>query len=620
MAGMSAALVPATSNTAVSVAQKQSLPDLAAKKRKYRAFEANKEEELNEARVARQYYHAKQWTSGELERLRLRKQAPVTDNRIARKIDFLVGIEQRMRRDPKALPRTPKHEAEADLATAGVRFVCDQNRWDARSSDGAHDGIVSGIGVIFVGIQQKRSGADPVMKIVDPDRFFYDPRSTKQDLSDARFMGVHLWMDVDEASETWPEQANALREMVNGNGGMNAFKAEADRATQWADFEHSRVRVVEMWERKGGKWTFCKFCGDVALEYGDSPYVDDDGNTVCPYEAWSPYIDEKGNRYGLIRNMKSMQDEVNHRRSKFLHLLNTRQFFARKGMLEDPDDFLAKSRRPEAVLEIDGEWGSDVGVIDQSKEIQGQAELLAQAQGALENLGPNPGLIGKGGGVADQSGRAILAQRDSGMTELSPVFERLRDWKLRVYRAVWLRVKQAWQGEKWIRVTDDERSQQFVGINQFQVDPMTGQITGSNMIAALDVDIILDEGPDTITMTEELLQNLSQIASAPPQLWKIMIELSNVPQKDRLLKMLDEALAPVPAPEAQPTPEQQAAVMLELEDKAAGVEQKRASVAKTYSDIESNRANAAAKIISAQMRPQAPAGSRGDQRQAAGTF
>jgi hypothetical protein len=580
--------------------------DLAGKRRRFMAYETNKQKEMDEGQEARRYYHGKQWTDDEITKLGKRGQPVVTDNRIARKVDFLVGIEQRMRRDPKGYARTPQHDQQADLSSSGIRYVCDSNRWENIASNSSHDGMVSGFGVAWIGIEPRRGQLDCMIKHVDCDRFFYDTRSTKPDFSDARYMGVHLWMDIEEAIEAWPDQEDTLRAAMNSDGGLTAFKAEEDRSTQWSDFEHSRVRVVEFWEKKRDGWHYCKFTGDIYLEGGVSPYIDEFGMPDTPYRAWSPYIDEKGVRYGLVRNMKSMQDEINHRRSRFLYLLNSQKVFVRRGSVDDIDEFKREVAKPNAVIEHDGEWGKDTGFVDSSKELSGQAELLAQAQSALENLGPNPGLVGKGGGVADQSGRAILAQRDSGMTELSPVFERLRDWKLRCYRAVWNRIKQSWTGERWIRVTDDPRSAQFIGVNQYEQDPETGEVRLSNNIAELDVDIILEEGPDTITMSEELLQRLAEIAQAPPQMWSILIELSNVPNKERLLEMVNQAMAPPPVEPPQPDPMQEKAIMLDLADKAASVESKKASTAKTYSDIGNNRAEAAAKLIQAETARRQP--------------
>lgn len=545
--------------------------ELSRKQKWFRAFEQNKEREQREAREARQYYHDKQWTDEEIRKLRARGQQATVRNRIKRKIDFLVGVEQRLRRDPKAYPRTPQHEKDVDTATSGLRYVCDDQQWQSKASDVMHDGMVSGVGAIFIGIQ----GQDPYLAEVPVDRFFYDPRSTKPDFSDARYLGVHIWLDVDEAKERWPDRAEQIEALMDSSGGATTTSiVENDRDEQWGDLEGRRVRVVEFWEKRLNKqpmesttsitpsrsmptdaWYYCYFTGHVELESGMSPYKGLEGEPDCPYVAWSPYIDEKGDRYGLIRTMKSIQDEINYSASKYLHRLATRQFFHKKGAVEDVDVFARQIAQPGGSIELQehAKWGEDVGIVDDTNKMQGEAERLAMALSEMENYGPNPGLTGQGEGVDGASGRALLAQRDSGMTELSPVFERHRDWKLRCYRKMWARCRQVWTIERWIRVTDDEDSLQFLQLNSYQLDEM-GQIQAQNVIAEIDVDILLDEGPDTITMNEELLQTLSKLSSVPPPMWKVFIELSNTPQKEKLFKMLDEAQQAMQPPPEPPDP------------------------------------------------------------------
>lgn len=586
----------AAPDTSQALGAKYDGDELAQKRRWIRAFEENKRDEQTESQQGRKYYHDKQWTDAELKKLQRRNQPVVTDNGIKRKIDFLVGVEQRMRRDPKAYPRTPKHEHDADTATAGVRYVADKASWEQVSSEAMHHGLVSGIGVGWVGI--KRNGStgelDVDIKVCDPARFIYDPRSTKPDFSDARWMGVDLWLDIDEAKEQNPDKADQLDNLIDKNrGALTAMPAESDQAEQWGDLEHRRVRIVEMYSKKVAApynvavWHYCKFTGEVLLEGYVSPYQDQEGMPECPYVAWSPYVDEKGNRYGPIRSMKSIQDEINHRRSRFLHELNSRQTFSnRGGAVEDVDKLKQEINQPDGHLEFNGgEWGKDVGIVDRSAQLRGHFELLQESQARLENYGPNPGLIGRGGGIADQSGRAILAQRDAGMTELSPVFERHRDWKLRMYRAMWARIRQAWTAERWITVTDDERSTQFLPVNQYTMDPMSGQIAGNNVIAEIDVDIILDEGPDTMVMQEEMLQTLANLGEAAVgPLGKVLIELSNCPQKDRLIKILDQAAAPPPEVmemQARLAKLEEMLAASKIDESRASVEGKRAATLKT---------------------------------------
>jgi len=574
-----------------------------------RGFETAKKPELDEGATHSKYYHDKQWTDAEKRKLKKRNQPEVVDNLIKRKVDFLVGVEQRMRRDPQAYPRTPKHEQDADVATSGIRFVCDQERWESLSSEGMHHGLVQGKAACWIGIKPGPNGNDVALEIVDPGRFFYDPRSLKPDFSDARFMGVQVWMDIDEVKEMHPDQAEDIDKLADGSASPSSrisIPADFDQELQWTDLDARRVRIVEIYEKRlqppamKAVWYFCKFSGEVVLQSMVSPYQNEFGEPACPYEAWSPYIDETGTRYGIIRTMQTMQDEVNHRRSRALHELNNRQTFSNSpGAVDDVDALKAEVNKPDGHLDFKaGEWGKTVGIVDRSNQLKGQLEMLQQSIQRMENYGPNPGLIGQGGGIADQSGRAILAQRDSGMTELSPVFERQRNWKLRVYRAIWARIKQAWTAERWIALTDEESDVEHLPINQYQMvqDPMTGEqrIEATNVIAEIDVDIILDEGPDTVVMQEELMQTLSQLGNTPPQLWKVFIELSQVNRKDQLIKMIDEAMAP------PPEQAQMAAKMAKLEEllQSALVDEKIAGV-------ESKRADTIAKLLTA-FTPQAP--------------
>jgi hypothetical protein len=55
-----------------------------------------------------------------------------------------------------------------------------------------------------------------------------------------------------------------------------------------------------------------------------SPFHDEKGKTFPRFLMFSANVDHDGDRYGFIRNLKSAQDEINMRRSKALHLLNSR--------------------------------------------------------------------------------------------------------------------------------------------------------------------------------------------------------------------------------------------------------------------------------------------------------
>ena len=96
----------------------------------YTTYLDSKRLEIQEQQNARRYRHGAQWTSEQIKTFNDRKQPVVTYNKIGRKIDGIVGLVERLKQDPKAYPRTPQHQAGADLATAVLRYLMDSNKWN----------------------------------------------------------------------------------------------------------------------------------------------------------------------------------------------------------------------------------------------------------------------------------------------------------------------------------------------------------------------------------------------------------------------------------------------------------------------------------------------------------
>src|SRR3954463_249657 len=115
-----------TGGTATSKASYWLLPRC---KNAYLDYIGNKTEEIDEQKDARRYYHGAQLTHKQLKVLEKRRQPPQIRNRINRKIDGTIGLIERLRQDPKAYPRTPKQEQGAELATAILRYVLDEQEW-----------------------------------------------------------------------------------------------------------------------------------------------------------------------------------------------------------------------------------------------------------------------------------------------------------------------------------------------------------------------------------------------------------------------------------------------------------------------------------------------------------
>jgi hypothetical protein len=518
--------------------------DVTRLRRMWNDWASSKDAEGREMVESRHYYHGDQWTEKEIAALRRRKQPVVTSNRIVRKIDAVVGLVERLRQDPKAYARTPKHDEGAELATATLRFVLDNNDWKSKSSRIARAGGIDGISGIEYDLVPGDEG-DPSleMHIAYGDGFFYDPRSVDEGFTDARYLGIAKWVDLEQAKEMFPGKAMEIDSLMESGADQTAV-VETDRSRNWINTNEKKVRLADHWYIRGGKWRWCMYIGTVMLQQGVSPFIDEKGKTFPRYRMYSASVDHDGDRYGFVRNLKSPQDEVNHRRSKALHLLNTRRVVSEKGAVDDIEVARREWAKPDGWVETNPGLKMEP---DQSAiaDFKGQLEMLQEAKNEIENFGPNPALIGQG--LEDSSGRAIQLLQQAGIAELGPYLSAYKNWKLRVYRDIWNIIQRYWTSERWIRVTDDQNLAQFFQINKQEVDEY-GRPAIVNAIGSLDVDIIIDEGPDAVNMQGDSMMVLQSLGPQfMAQFPDIALELSPLPNSVKK-PMLDKIKAKQEAP------------------------------------------------------------------------
>lgn len=582
--------------------------------RKFEAAEEASKDARSEAERARDYYDGRQLTSDQIEALKKRKQPIVIENLIRPKVDYLCGLERQTRTDPKAYPRTMAHEDDADAATDALRYVTEDQDYPIKRSGVFQNMLVEGFGGVEVGHQEAKTGIDPKVTLLDWDRLFFDPHSARADYSDADYMGYVTWMDLDAAKRRWPGKDAVLDATMTAEGGsiLETYE-DKPRWKSWADPKRKRVRVVTIYDRSRGQWERCVYTRQGELEEcAPSPYLDEDGKPDNAIILQSAFVDRDNDRYGLVRDYMTLQDEVNKRRSKFLHMANSRPVRIDPASGLNAEEARKEFNRPDGVLIA---AAGEVEDLSSQNMAAGHFNLLAEAKQAIQLVGPNATLQGKSG--QDQSGRAILALQQGGMTEMAPLLDNLRHFNIRVYRALWNRIRQFWTDERWVRVTDDERNVRFVAMNttrgnlaamkvrealqsgkigeqqaaqfvmQIQSDPMMQQ--PANVVAELDVDIEIEEVQDTPTLAIESFEAMTQLApSAPPQyqpmIWELLVEMApNLRNKDKLRKMIEEAK------QAPPDPMQEQMKQIAVADAAAGVENKQADTAKKVAEAEATQ-------------------------------
>jgi hypothetical protein len=487
------------------------------------------------AEIYRDYYDGKQWSDDEVAKLNARGQPAITDNRIKDKVEYLLGLERETRTDPKAYPRTPEDDPGAEAATDALRYVADCNYFQQTKSGVFENMAVEGYGGCEVIVENSTysgtTNKTVCIRYIRWDRLFYDSHSLLHDFADSRYQGIIKWMDLDEARAVYKDKLGDKFDLFTSETFLSGFDTYDDKP-RWFDRGRKRIQICEHYYKDGDKWMRAVYTRVGFIEEpAESAYKNcETDKPECPLLLQSLYVDRDGNRYGVVKRYKDLQDEINKRRSKSLHLLSVNQATAEKGAVDDVESARKELARPDGFLEYTP--GMKLDIRENTDLAEGQFKLLQQSIASMADTGPNESLQGNSG---DVSGRKAQLDQQGGTIQLGILSDRLRYWQTRVMKASWSRVKQFWTGEMWVRVTDDENSR-FMAVNSKypanHIHVQTGKAQEGdpmNVLSDMDVDIIIDEAPDTVTLQQEQFQTLAELAKSgiqiPPQ---ALIEASSL--------------------------------------------------------------------------------------------
>ena len=564
---------------------------LRLRRREFEDYASVKVREIDEGRLSWRYYHADQWTPEQLKILKKRGQPAITFDRIGRKIDSLVGTVRRLRTDCKCYPNTPKGEAGAEVATQVIRTICDASLFEDLETECCRDGSVQGIGVSELMLIQGDHG-DPDLRFEyrDPKTFFYDPRSLKTDFDDNRFHGIYNWADVGELEELVEGAGDIIKSGSAFMDGGFWTAYDTDRELLWTD-SRNRVRLVDHWYKENGVWKWCLHAGTATLMEGVSPFINERGQSISKYFAFANQIDIDGDHYGFIRRLRGPQDAMNQHRSKSIHIMNTRQLKIKEGAVDDIEVTRREAARPDGTMVYHGD-DKDLQIIQPEQEFIQQTTYYQDAKAEIDNFGPNQQLMMMG---QNTSGRAYNMSQQAGLAELGPFLKNFRMWKLAQYRAAWCAAQKYWTAERFLRVTSDEGIAQFMQVNAVQLDQF-GQPQLVNALGQIDVDIHIDEGPDTETVMGDVFDTLMALSQnnvpVPPQ---AIIEASYLPAQEK--KKLNSMISQV-------DPVKQQAAMLQMQGAQATIQKTLAETQKLVADANKSQTGSMLNVAKAQSEGQ----------------
>ena len=615
-----------------------------------------------EADLDSEFYDGNQLDYQTLDDMQRLGMAPLIRNLIKPTIDVVLGMEAKTRTDWRVQADADKDQDVAEAMSVKLKEAEREARADRACSDAYAGQIKVGIHWVEVSRQMDPFRYPYVCQSVNRREIFWDWRAKEPDLSDARYLVRRRWQDVDVLSLMFPDE----QELIEGLGWSKAnwdtpltdFPAIQGRTwlferdvtipeSDWRDSTRKRLCLYEVWYRT---WTrgFVIRTPDgrtvevdlenprhaqavasgivepipaifpkMRLSWWIGPHRIADMPT--PYRHGNfPYIPFWGYRedltqipYGLIRSMRSPQDEVNARLSKMMWLLSAKRVTTDPDQVDDIDEVRREVARPDAMIVLSKNRRRDQGAVFKVESdfqlTTQQFEVMKDATDAIQKTaGVYQAMLGEKQSGGANSGIAINSLVEQGTTTLAEINDNYRFARRAVGQALVELIVEDMGKEPAVVNVDAKfgTGKKLVSLNSPGIKD--GVEVLNNDVQRAMVKVVLEDVPSTPTYRAQQLMMLSEMTKAlPPQIQSFVVpfvlEASEMPHRREIAEQVRHALGIQTGGEEQTFSKEQVqqavqqAVTQFAEQAKHGLESRKVSVAEK--DSETKRLVADATVL-----------------------
>jgi len=561
------------------------------------------------------FYDGEQLDDRDLKILQDRNQPPLVFNVIANTVNWILGTERRARIDSRVLPRKQAGAQNAKTKTKLMKFTLDCSKGEYERSFAFEECVKAGLGWIETGA--RKNGEEPVfMKHECWRNMWFDHLGASLDGSDWRYQIREKWIDMDIALAMFPEREGAIRQVSEAVNSRYPYLPDdiaiADPASEFdleSDIDslfggrtsgaRERIKIVEMWYRQPANVKLLKKRGE------DTPYGALDGTIFRPDNADHQYLvrgsyftltdarimvvrnavwtgsvflqdiltpynhnrfpltplfcyrrSKDGMPYGVIRNLRDPQCDLNKRRSKALVLLTSNKLHFEKGAFDNKEEAYEENNRPDGMVEYN--VGKKPEVIKDKDLAAAHVELARDDERFINNIsGVTP--EAKGDSKRQLSGVAVRELQNQGQVTQGVYFDNLyyaiqNEGEIRLSL-----IEQFFDQEKEYRITGDRNKVEFVKINEEKPD---GNVENDILRTKEDFIVGKQDFRETIrlSMVETLSELVTSLAQSMPDVALSLIDMvvdlmDDVPNKDEIVARIRK-LNGQTGPEDELSPEQ----------------------------------------------------------------
>ena len=432
------------------------------------------------------YYDGEQRDTRTLKLLQERGLPVLVRNEIAPAIDILLGMEAKNKTRSKIVSDSKEGEAEdvARALTSEVIKVERVTRTGRACSDAYAEQLKAGMSWVEVAEEDNKFLGPDRVQHINRNEIYWDWRSKRPDLMDARYLIRRRFVDTDIAIGLFPKHKDLIKHSIADWANWDAWEnsvhqgyladcydLEHSRTTiprdEWVSTDRKRICLYETWYRvfenilvftdqrgivreydkknlahqtivaSGAAELSKSLTSKIRIAWWIGPHLISDepspyNHNFYPYVPFWGFRDDKHNMpYALTFRMISPQDEINARASKLMDILSSKRVTMDADAIDLKYNNIAKVRTQVASA------NSFVVLNPNRRNIDGfkvetditlsdrQFELMQSASNAIKEIsGINTAMQGQSSGN-NQSGIAVnslIEQGNIGAAELNDNF------------------------------------------------------------------------------------------------------------------------------------------------------------------------------------------------------
>jgi len=246
--------------------------------------------------------------------------------------------------------------------------------------------------------------------------------------------------------------------------------------------------------------------------------------------------------YGVVRNIRDPQENLNKRMSKALHILSTARIIAESDAASDWDEIRDEMARPDGIILLDGRRGArfetdvDKGLAREHVNLMEIDQRMIQDVSGVtdENLGRETNAV---------SGRAVNARQEQGSIITTDLFDNLRYAMQQQGEKLLSLVEQFMDYTKTIRILGENGQPEYMELNKPEFDQMTGEVNVMNDISSTQADFVMDASAYSATQRRTMFDMFGELfktmdPSITIKLMDLMFEYSDLPGREEIVSRI----------------------------------------------------------------------------------